>query len=118
MGLQFFLLFLLSGGLLLLVVLYGIKMGTHMQYLRLKDRKDPGTAWDFFQFTEPGLSAYRKSALWIFPLLFPVELDETREELNQQKQRIKNINIAIYAVLMVLLLAAVYAAKAFPEGIV
>jgi hypothetical protein len=118
MGLQFVILFILTGGMLLLLVLYGIKVGMHMQYLRLKDRKDPGSAWDFFQFTEPGLAPYRSKALWMFPLMFPVVLDETREELNHHKSRIKSINMAIYAVLMVLLLAAVYAAKAFPEGIV
>ena len=117
MALKFILLFVLTAGILCLLVLYGFKVGLHMQYLRRKAQKDPGSPWDFFAFSEPGLSAYRKEALLLFPLLFPVELNETRQELNEAKQRIKNINIAIYLLLMVLLLAAIYTAKAYPEGL-
>ena len=117
MALKFILLFVLTAGILCLLVLYGFKAGLHMQYLKLKARKDPGSPWDFFALGEPGLAAYRKEALLLFPLLFPVELNETREELNEQKRRIKNVNIALYLLLIILLLAAIYAAKAYPEGL-
>ena len=53
-----------------------------------------------------------------YPLMFPVDMDESdSENIYRLKRQIKNVNIALYGVLMMMILLVVYAGKAYPEGL-
>ena len=88
-------------------------------YLRLKDRKKPGSLGDFFSrnFINAGDDQRWNEAFMALPLLFGITLDEPNESLNEVKRVIKKLHLAIYSVLIVAMLLGVYASKAFPEGI-
>jgi len=100
-------------------ILYAFKLAMHFMYLRVKDKKKAGSTSDFFyrDFKDKKDAARWKDAWMLFPLLFPIALDDEKEELNAIKSRIKRMNIAIYSVLMLALVVVFYAAQFFPEGI-
>lgn len=102
-----------------ILALYSVKISFHLVYLRLKAKQKPGTPGDFFSrnFINKNDAQFWKEAFLLFPLLYPIVLDEPTEALNDLKRKIKRIHIGIYTLLMVALLIVVYAAKVFPEGI-
>ena len=102
-----------------IIFLYAVKLAYHFQYLRVKDKKNPGSTTDFFyrHFTDKKDGERWKEAWLKFPLLYPVVLDDERQELNDIKKGIKRINMAIYVALIVAFLVVFYTAKAFPQGI-
>lgn len=54
----------------------------------------------------------RLEALWMYPLLFPVEIDEKdKGDILRTKQMIKRWNIAIYLALIAMLLSYIYISK-------
>lgn len=119
MALKLIIIFLFLVSVTGILVLYAVKVAYHFVFLRLRAKKKPGKASDFFSrnFINKEDAHYWKNAFLLFPLLYAIVLDEPTEALNDIKRKIKRLHIAIYAFLIVALLTVVYAAKAFPEGI-
>lgn len=117
---KFVVLFLFLIGILALLVMYIIKVGTHLQLINIERGKDRGRVIDlfFFRFSDEEERAKRGQALLRYPLLFPIvfEEDET-DEVTEIKRKIKKLNIGLYFVLIALILLVTYTAKAFPEGL-
>ena len=113
---QIIFIFLVLALLLLILLLFTIKAGFQLQYLRLKSKKKEGKVWDILKFS--GATApdkkLRYEAFMLFPMLYPIVLDEKREELNNIKRRIKRIHIGIYVILIALIILAIYSEKLFP----
>lgn len=116
---QFIVIFLFIVSVGAILALYAIKIAHHFRYLRLRDRKKPGSIGDFFSrnFNDKKDPERWKQSFLMFPLLYAIALDETTEELNAIKAQIKKLNVSIYAVLALAMLVVVYASKAFPEGV-
>ncbi len=119
MAAKFFILalfFLSLGGL---IILYARKLALHFQYLRVKDGRKAGELSDFFyrHFTDKKDPERWKNAWMIYPLLFPVDLEDEKGDRLVIKKKIKQANVLVYVVLIVALRDVVYAAKAFPEGL-
>ncbi len=53
-------------------------------------------------------------AFLLFPMLYPVVLDDDKEELNAIKKRIKRIHIGIYFLLILLVVFGIFSEKVFP----
>ncbi len=119
MAAKIIIIFLFIVSLVAIVILYAYKLALHFMYLRLHDKKKPGSTTDFFYrvFTDKKDAQRWKEAWMLFPLMFPIVLDDEREELNAIKRQVKRLNVAIYAVLIVALLVVFTAAQFFPEGI-
>lgn len=102
--------------LLLILLLFTIKAGFQLQYLRLKAKKKEGTVWDILKFKgkEAPDKKLRLEAFLLFPMFYPIILDEQKEELNAIKRRIKRIHIGVYVILIALIILAVYSEKIFP----
>ena len=99
--------------------LYALKVAIQYQYLRLKKglkRTDLFEAWSMSLSKEDDKKR-RSEAVMLFPMFFPIELDEQKEELLSIKKTIKKIHILIYFSIMAIMLIGVYASKAFPNGI-
>lgn len=116
---QVLIIFIFIISLAAIFALYAFKLAFHFMYLRVKDKKKAGTSSDFFyrDFKDKSDAERWKEAWMLFPLLFPIVLDDDKEELNTIKARIKRLNVAIYSVLIVALLDVFVAAQFFPEGI-
>lgn len=104
--------------LLAIFLLFLVKSGLQLQYLQLKNRKNPGSVWDFlkFKFSDKQARQLRVQAFLLFPMLYPIELDEPSEELNDLKRRVKRIHIAIYGCLILLVILGIYSEKVFPAS--
>lgn len=114
-------LFILITVLLLLAVLLLLvmKSGSQLQYLNLKNRKPAGSVWDYlkFSFSDKKARQLRIQAFLLFPMLYPVVLDDKKEELNAIKRRVKRIHIGIYFMLIILIVLAIYSEKVFPAAV-
>lgn len=101
--------------MVLLVALYSYKWALHFQYLRVKNKKQPGSWKDYYKRNY----LYKKDKQWwseaimLFPLLYPVVLTGNEKE-DFWLQKIKRTNIGLYFLLIVLLLAGIYFSK-LPE---
>ncbi len=75
-----------------------------------------GSVWDLlkFKFSDKKERQLRVQAFLLFPMLYPVLLDDPKEELNAIKRRIKRIHIGIYFLLIILVVLAIYSEKVFP----
>lgn len=104
--------------LLLILLLFTIKAGFQLQYLRLKSRKKEGNLWDILKFNSGTANdkKMRWEAFMLFPMLYPIVLDEKKEELNALKKRVKRIHIGIYFILILLIVMAIYSEKVFPAA--
>jgi len=120
MALKVIIIFLFLISVMGILALYALKLSYHFIYLRGKSKKKIGVNTDFFSrnFINKEDAKFWKEAWLLYPLLYPIELDETLEELNMLKQKVKHLHIAIYVLLIIAMLTVVYAAKAFPEGII
>lgn len=96
-----------------------MKSGLQLQYLKLQDRKQAGSIWDFLKFnlSDKKERQLRIQAFLLFPMLYPVVADDKKEELNAIKRRIKRIHIGIYFMLIILIVLAIYSEKVFPATI-
>ena len=121
MAAKIVLLFLFIVSVAALIVLYALKLALHFQFLRVRDRKDPGAVSDFFyrHFVHKKDDARWKEAWMLYPLMFPVTIDEEEDKapVIAMKKKIKRMNVNIYSALIIAMLVVVYAAKAFPEGL-
>lgn len=117
---QFILLFLFIVGVLAILAIYIVKAGIQLQLIQAQAKKDEGRVIDilFFDFTDAEARKTRLKALLMYPLLFPIEMEENEKpNILEIKQRIKRVNIALYFVLMLLLLLVIYISKAYPNGL-
>ncbi len=116
MLLKFIFIFLTTFLLFAILGLFVVKAGLQLQYLNLKKKKKKGQVYDILQFDWSNSQERQKrwEAFLLFPLLFAITLDDSKEELNQIKLKVKRIHIAIYIILMILVVLAIYSQKVFP----
>jgi len=116
--------FLLIASILVIVatfLIYLLKAGRQLQYLRIKKKKKPGLVSDFwkFDFKNAQERSLRLQALLLYPLLFPVVIEESdKQEVKDIKLKIKDLNIVLYFLIILIILLGVYASKTYPEGII
>jgi len=113
----FFILFLFIVSITSLLGLFFFKAGVQLQYLRVRNRKPAGLWTDVFLFTDKVDREERNAAFMLFPLLFPIELDEKKEELNQIKRKIKKIHIGLYLCIMIIFSLGAYTSVTYPQGL-
>lgn len=104
--------------LIAILLLFSIKAGLQLQYLRIKKGKKPGEVIDFVRFdiSDPKERKLRWDAFLLFPMLYAVILDDEKESLNNIKRKIKRIHIGIYFTLIALVILGVYSEKVFPAS--
>lgn len=114
------LLFVLLTALLLLglFLLFVVKSGLQLQYLKLRKGQQPGSKWDYlkFNFSDKKARQLRLEAFLLFPMLYPIVLDEQKKELNELKKKIKKIHIGIYGFLILLIVLGIYSEKIIPSA--
>lgn len=100
-----------------MLALFVRKSGLQLQYLQLKNQAQVGKIKDFlfFNLQDAEARAIRLQAFLLFPMLYPVILDEERKELNEIKSKVKRTHIAIYLSLILFIILAVYSEKVFPS---
>lgn len=119
MAVKFFILFLFIISVAAILVLYALKMAYNFLYLRLRDKKKPGAIGDFFtrNFIHKGDDMRWQKAFFALPLMFGIVLEDESQPIQDIKRIIKRLHMAIYSVLIVAMLLAIYASKAYPEGL-
>ncbi len=112
---QFLFLFFGLSVMIALLAIFVVKAGLQLQYLRLKNKKEKGSIFDFLQFdiSDSKQRKVRMEAFLLFPVMFAVVLDEDDEELNNIKRKVKRLHIAIYLILIILTILAIYSEKVF-----
>lgn len=118
MLLKFILVFLTLVSVAALPLLFLLKAGLQLQYQNLKNRIPVGAITDFFLFdykNAPARSA-RVDAFLLFPIFFPIDLEEGTEAENAIKRRIRSVHLLFYVLMMLLLLLSTYFSKAYPNG--
>ena len=100
-----------------MLALFVRKSGLQLQYLQLKKKAQDGKIKDFlfFNLQDAEARAIRLQAFLLFPMLYPVILDEERVELNEIKSKVKRTHIGIYLSLILFIILAVYSEKVFPS---
>ncbi len=96
-----------------ILFLYGVKAGLQLQYLNLQNKKQKGSIADFFRFGDEKQRSLRWKAFLMFPLTFSVIMDDEKQELLDLKKGVKNIHIAIYILLALLIIMGIYSEKVF-----
>ena len=101
-----------------LFVLYYFKVYWHFRLILEQEKKgqksEEAQPLDLiiFHWNDPAERNLRLKALWMYPLLFPVEIDQSdRGEILQLKKTIKRWNIALYLTLIALFLSYFYISK-------
>ncbi len=101
-----------------IISVYALKIAYQYQYLRLKaglKKPDLFEAWSL-SLKDKRDKKLRNQAIMLYPMFFPIILDEKKEALNNIKRNIKKLHIIIYVLLMVIILVGVYASKTYPNG--
>jgi hypothetical protein len=117
--LQFVLIFGSIISIIGILGIYALKIAYQYQYLRLKNglkQNDLFEAWSISLKKEADKKR-RNEAVMLFPLFFPIVLDDKKQEMNDIKRTIKKLHIFIYLFVIVIMLIGVYSNKAFPNGI-
>jgi hypothetical protein len=98
---------------LALFALFVRKSGLQLQYLRMKKGQKAGRIQDFLQFdwSDAEERTLRLKAFLLFPMLYPIDLDEEREELNLLKSKVKRTHIGIYLALIAFILLGIFSEK-------
>ena len=109
-------LFILLTALILIAILWLFlrKADLQLRYMRLQQGVK-AIAGEFlkFQWNDSRARNERWQAFLLFPMLFPLELGEEREELLEIKRSVKRIHIGIYVMLILLILMGIYSEKVF-----
>jgi hypothetical protein len=116
---KFFLIFGALASILIILGLYALKIAYQYQYLRLKNRlkkTDLFEAWSLTLKSDRD-KKLRNQAVMLFPMFFPIDLDDTNESMLDIKRTLKKLHIYIYIALMGIMLIGVYTSKAYPNGI-
>lgn len=99
-----------------IIFMYLRKAGIQLMYLRKKKGKKPGRPADFLRFSFS--NARERKARWeaflMFPMLYPIALDDKDESLNNYKLKVKRLHIGIYMMLIFLVVLAIMSEKVFP----
>ncbi len=100
-----------------LLALFVRKSGLQLQYLQAKQKLAVGKIKDFvfFNLQDAQERALRLEAFLLFPMLYPVLLDESEAKLNDIKAKVKRTHIGIYLSLILFIILAVYSEKVFPS---
>ena len=99
--------------------LYAIKIAWQYQYFRMKEnlkKADFFEAWNIKMKNERDRKLRYKSIM-AFPLMFPMEMENEKYDLEEIKKRIKRIHIGLYILIMVIMILGIYSSKAYPNGI-
>lgn len=108
---------LIVGAIILFIVgLFYLKMGLQMQYLQSKQKKElePIGRFLFFKWSDEAKRALRWEAFLLFPMLYPVVLDDKQEDLLAIKRQIKRSHIGIYIGIILFIILSIYSEKVFP----
>lgn len=86
-----------------------------MQYLQSKAKKkvEPLSSFLFFDWSDGNKRSLRWEAFLLFPMLYPIVLDDEKEELLTLKQKIKRSHVGIYFGLIVFIVLSIYSEKVF-----
>lgn len=116
---QFFGLFVFIITTFSLLIFYYFKVYWHLKLLLFQDKKNKVRKdiqpMDLliYDWKDSAQRKLRLEALWMYPLLFPVEIDEADAgEIRAIKLMIKRWNIALYLNLIALFLSYIYISKA------
>jgi len=103
---------------LAIITVYALKIAYQYQFLHLKNGRKKPDLFEALSLTlkDPKSRKLRNQAIMLYPMFFPIILDEKKEELNDIKRSIKKLHIIIYVLLMVIILVGVYASKVYPNG--
>lgn len=114
MSLSFILLVVFN--IVVLFALFLRKLGLQLQYLRLKAKKPAGKVQDFliFDWKDADERSLRVDAFLLFPMLYPVLLDEQREELNELKMKVKRAHIGIYFAIILFIILGIFSERILP----
>ena len=115
---KFVILFLGISSILALIGVYALKIAYQYQYLRLQAGLKKTDLFEALSFSLSDVKSkkLRNQAIMLYPMFFPIILDEKKEILNDLKRSIKKLHIIIYILLMVVILVGVYASKVYPNG--
>ena len=116
---KFLLIFGAITSILVILGLYALKIAYQYQYLRLKNKLKRTDIFEALSFSlkSDRDKKLRNEAIMLFPMFFPIELDDTKEEMLDIKKTLKKLHIYIYISLMAIMLIGVYTSKVFPNGI-
>jgi len=100
-----------------MLALFVRKSGLQLQYLQVQQKIQAGKIKDFlfFNLQDAQERALRLQAFLLFPMLYPVILDESKEELNEIKAKVKRTHVGIYLSLILFIILAVYSERVFPS---
>jgi len=113
--LQFFFTLLVVVVLAFILLLFLQKAGRQLQYLRLKRGEESGKVADFWQqgWQDARQRQERWQAFLLFPMLYPIQLDDEVEALNDLKREVKRLHILIYFMLIIMILLSIFSEKIF-----
>lgn len=102
--------------LLAIIWMYLRKAGLQLMYLRKKKGRSPGSIRDFwkFNYSDPKARKIRWEAFMLFPMLYPVAMDDKDETLKAYKLKVKRLHIGIYLMLIFLVVLIIMSEKVFP----
>lgn len=112
------LIYILFVGAIILFIsgLFYIKLGLQMQYLQLKQKKEvePVSKFLLFEWADEKKRSLRWEAFLLFPMLYPIILDDDREDLLALKRQIKRSHVGIYLGIIIFIILSIYSEKVFP----
>lgn len=96
--------------------LFYLKMGLQMQYLQIKQKKkaEALSKFLFFDWKDEKKRSLRWEAFLLFPMLYPIVLDDEEQELLDIKKSIKRSHIGIYLGIIIFIILSIYSEKVFP----
>ena len=101
--------------LIAIIWLFLQKADRQLEFYKL-ERKLPYQKGDFWRrgWSNSKLRKERWQAFLLFPMLFPIEIDQKNDDLAEIQKSVKKIHIAVYGLLILLVVLAVYSEKVFP----
>jgi hypothetical protein len=115
---KFILVFLLIICIAALPILFFLKAGLQLQYKNILERRSAGSLSDFwvFNWKDGDARERRMDAFLLFPVFFPVDLEDKKPELVDIKYKIRRLHLAFYGLMIVLILLGSYVSRAYPDG--
>lgn len=99
----------------MVLLLFYRKMGLQLQYLQVKAKQKPEaiSKFLFFDWSDKALRKQRWEAFLLFPMLYPVELDDEDQALLDIKYKVKRSHIGIYFALIIFIVLSIFSEKVF-----
>lgn len=106
---------LISGIILFILGLFYRKLALQMQYLQIQKKKPKEALKNFlfFDWSDAKARSLRTEAFLLFPMLYPIVLDDKNEELLDIKHRIKRHHIGIYFGIIFFIVLSIFSEKVF-----